>query len=244
MPKVALCYWGICRSTDKTLESIKKYIYTPLKNNNYDYDVFLHTFSINRTYKNKRSDEPPVQLNNDLYKLLEPKDYIIEDQDTVDQRLNLQAYRTHGDPWNSQFETFDNHIRALYSLYKVTQLYKKQISNYDFVIYLRPDVLFLNELDISWFNILDKPLVLTPDFHLDLPMNDRFAIARPNVGVVYGERFTTALAYSKLKPLHSETFLHTILTNAKIKIIDIAIRFRRVRATGKEIDDGTLPPVK
>jgi hypothetical protein len=241
MPNVAICYWGLCRSTHLTIDSIKTNIYDVLKENGFTYTVYLHTFAINRLYQNKRSQEPPLELDNDLYKLLNPDHYLVEDQDVADLSMGFQAYKTFADPWRSNYETFDNHIRSLYSLNKVTQLYKSNKAAYDYVIYLRPDVLFLNKLNIAWFNI-DTKTVVAPDYHLDLPMNDRFCIAKPDTAVFYGSRYDLALDYSLKNPLHSEWFLYDILKKNQIAIVDIPLRFRRVRATGKIIDDGTHAP--
>jgi len=242
MPHVAICYWGLCRSTYLTVDSIKTNIYDVLTENGYTYTVYLHTFAINRLYQNKRSQEPPLKLDNDLYKLLNPDHYIVEDQDFADLSMGFQAYKTFADPWRSNYETFDNHIRSLYSLNKVTQLYKMKKGTYDYVIYLRPDVLFLNKLDIKWLTMINDKTLLAPDYHIDLPMNDRFCIAKPDTALFYGSRYNLALDYSFKKPLHSEIFLYDILKKNQINVVDIPLRFRRVRATGQTIDDGTHAP--
>jgi hypothetical protein len=243
MPNVAICYWGLCRSTHLTIDSIKQNIYDVLTENGFTYTVYLHTFVINRLYQNKRSQEPPLKLDNDLYKLLNPDHYLVEDQDVADLSIQFKSYRAYGDPWNSNFETFDNHIRSLYSLNKVTELYKDKKAAYDYVIYLRPDVLFLNKLEPKWFDFIkDNKTLLAPDYHLDLPMNDRFCIAKPDAAIFYGTRYGLALDYSWKKPLHSERFLYDVLSKNHIDVLDIPLRFRRVRATGKTIDDGTHAP--
>jgi len=230
MPKAAICFWGLCRSTDKTIDSIITNIYDVLKQNEIDYDVFVHTYSVKTAYTNKRSNESSIELDNDLYLLLNTTNSIIEDKDTVDRTLQFKRYRLHGDPWETKFESLDNHIRALYSLYKVTQMYKENIKNYDIVIYARPDVLFLDPLNPNWFN-LQEGTVISPNDHPDLPMNDRFAIAKPQTALVYGERYSKALHYSKFNQLHSERFLYNVLKDAKIMIIDVPFRFTRIRAS-------------
>ena len=68
--KVALCFWGICRSTDKTIDSIKTNIHNVLKQNNIEYDTYVHTYHLSKPYSNKRAGELPQQLNNYLYILL------------------------------------------------------------------------------------------------------------------------------------------------------------------------------
>ena len=55
--KVALCYWGIARSTDETIESIERHILKPLLDANVDVTVFLHTYTSMIPYTNPRSNE-------------------------------------------------------------------------------------------------------------------------------------------------------------------------------------------
>lgn len=238
--KVAVCFWGLCRSTDHTIESIRTNVFDVLSAAGITYDVLVHTFSLKRLYRNRRSNTIPCMLNNELYKLLNPDRYRIEDQDEVDTRLNLPAYRTKGDPWlhqiKSKYETFDNHIRSLYSLYRVTQLWTQ--GDYDYVLYVRPDVLFLHPLDIRWFN--QEYLVLT-DFHT-FPVNDRFALGTPEKAAVFGERFLNALEFSKTAQLHSETYLDHCLTTARIPILEVPFRFRRVRPMGGVMDNDIKVP--
>ena len=233
--KVALCFWGLCRSTDKVIGSIKQNVYDVLKEAGVDYDVFVHTFSLNRPYKNDRNCEAECMLDNDLYKLLEPTKSIIEDQDEVDTRLNLEIYKTRPNPWKEP-ETFDNHVRSLYSLYKVTQLWKK--GRYDYIIYLRPDVRYLNPIDINWFS--SSHLVLA-DFATH-PVCDRFAIGAPYKAIAFGERYLNALVFSKMRRLHSERFLKYSLMGARIEWLEVPFRFRRVRSDGREVDEDVLPP--
>ena len=207
-------------------------IYNILKEADIKYQVYVHTFYISRPYSNKRAKEPELKLNNELYQLLKPDFFEMDNQDIIDKSLDLIQYKTKSDPWQTNYETFDNHIRALYSLYRVTQLYKEK--DYDYIIYLRPDVLYLNPINLLWLLNNDESINI-PDFH-SYPINDRFAICKKSTAIIYGERFTESLQYSINNNLHSETFLKYILDNANINIKTIPVRFRRVRATG-EIQD-------
>ena len=159
----------------------------------------------------------------------------IRDQNEVDKQLDLTKYRKCGDPWKSKnFETFNNHIRALYSLKQVTELMLSKNICYDRIIFCRPDVKFTKSLNIDYFYQSDNNIIL-PNFH-NYPINDRFAICSVENGKKYGLRFYDAFKYSLKKRLHSETFLNFILSKNKINICKRIIRFKRVRCDGKEID--------
>lgn len=237
--KIAICFWGLCRSTDKIIESLQKNVFEVLTAAGIDYDVFVHTFSIHRVYSNARAGEQGLMLNNSLHTLLNPKEALVEDQDEVDARLDLTAYRSRGDAWVGQgapWQTFENHIRSLYSLNRVTQLWKN--GSYDYVVYLRPDVKYLNPIDVRWFQ--PHYLVMT-DFG-QCPVNDRFALGTPTAAAVFGERFLGALEFSKRQPLHSEKFLDYALRMNRIPTIEVPFRFRRVRATGEECEMNIVAP--
>jgi hypothetical protein len=233
--KVALCFWGICRSTDLTIQSIQTCIFQPLKDAGIDYDIFVHTYTLYRSYSNPRANEQNIQLKNSLWKLLNPTAVLVEDQDDVDKKLDLKKYRKHGSPWCEDINTFntlDNHIRALWSLKQVTSLWTPNKNDYSTVIYLRPDVRFLKPIDIGWLTFTNQYSIRIPNFHLVDGCNDRFAIGSPYVMSKYGTRFDNAWGYSLAKPLHSETFLAYELYRQNISIDLIPFKFIRVRADG------------
>lgn len=235
--KIALCFWGIARSTKHTINSIKTNIYNALKNLNIEYTIFLHSYQIHSFYSNPRAKEFNCLLDNNDWKLIEPDYFFIENQNEVDKNLNLNIYKTHPDPWGTNYQTFNNHIRSLWSLKQVTQLWKKQhdISPFDYIVYLRPDVLYITPLQSIFFNLNENEINL-PYFH-KYPVNDRFSISKPNVAFIYGSRFDSALEFSKYYQLHSERFLNHILQSNKIIPKDIHFLFKRVRATGEIFDD-------
>jgi len=237
---VALCFWGLCRSTDLVLESIERCILEPLRSAGVVVTVYLHTYTLYKPYTNSRSGEFNLQLKNTNWKLLQPNCYSIEDQDTVDKHLHLESYRTKGDPWYDDrtpdsipFSTLDNHIRSLWSLKQVTSLWCKSKENYTRVIYLRPDVRFQTPLKIEWIKDPLASIVLIPDFHHVHKCNDRFAIGEPAAMKVYGGRFDAAYEYSRRMSLHSEKFLYDTMTGKGYVFATIRFRFRRIRADGK-----------
>ena len=235
--KVALCFWGLCRSTHQTISSIEEMIFQSLKEAGIQYDTFVHTYRFFRPYNNIRAEEYSIQLKNTTYKLLQPTYELVEYQDTVDIQLGLEKYRTKGNPWENDdegtFQTLDNHIRSLWSLAQVTRLWKESGQVYDAIVYLRPDVRYLVPLHAGLLTGLSHNTIRVPDFHLIQGCNDRFAIGKPSVMEVYGNRYFQALEYSKKAPLHSETYLAKVLQTAGIKIQHIPFRFQRVRANGR-----------
>lgn len=232
--RVAVCFWGICRSTDSTLPSIETFIYEPLRKAGIEYDVFVHTFSITGRYINKRAKED-TYLNNSLFKLLKPSRYVIEEQEYVDANLDFENFRSKGDAWNNEFQTLDNHIRALYSLSIVSQMWIGQ-GDYDYIIYVRPDVRFKTPIKIDWLSGLSENEIIMPHFHR-LPVNDRFAIAKPTAATIYGMRYLASQKFASKYPLHAETYLDFILKSNGIQEKTVSFPFNRVRVGGEELPD-------
>jgi len=229
---IAICFFGICRSTNYTIDSINQYIFNPLKLMNFNYDIYLHTYTINNIYNNPRANEHNIMLDNDLYKLLNPNIYKIDNQDDIINNINFIKYRSKGDPWDNNYNSLNNLILSLYSLNQVTQLWKNNNKTYDYIIYLRPDVLFLQPLQKSYFDQINNTNIILPNFH-EYPVNDRMAIGTPNIMLKYGERYNTAYDYSLSYKLHAEEYLNYILAINSINIIKINFKFQRIRADGK-----------
>jgi len=231
--KVAVCFWGIARSLNHTLASIQECIFKPLQESGISFDILLHTYIVNNIYENKRAKETCIQLDNDSWKQLNPHKYIIENQEEIYEQLNVLKYRNKGDPWYSNFQTFDNHILALWSLKQVTSLY--DVDQYDYIIYVRPDVKYFKKITEIDFMNLEENVALLPNFHT-YPINDRFCIAKPAAAKKYGNRFDFAYEFSLQNQLHSERFLNWTLEKHSIKYINVHFPFHRVRANGVEID--------
>lgn len=238
--RVALCFWGLCRSTHLIITSLERQVFGMLQNADIEYDVYVHTYSITRPYTNPRSGEYELQLRNSSWKYLKPNSVLIEDQDERDKKIGLIKYRSKGNPWADEesqqelpWHSLDNHLRAIWSLKQVTGLWQASKESYDWIVYLRPDVRYLTPFDIVWFDILGSKDIGCPDFQQIAGCNDRFAVCRPEVAKVYGNRFDNALEYSRQKPLHSETFLAETMTMARVSFVPLAIRFVRIRTDGQ-----------
>ena len=237
--KVAVIFWGLTRSLKYTIDSIRANIFKILEKNSIEYDVFIHTLNINDGYYNPRAKEPKVEklLSDDCIKL-NPTKYCIENQEDVQLSIGLNQYRTKGDPWNtrSEFKTLDNFITAMYSKMKSTQL-SLEHGDYDYYMFVRPDVKYIKPIDIKWFLLANDTTILIPDFHVFYGMNDRAAICTKPVAKIYGLLFPHLLGYSKRYRLHSEQISKRHMDLHNIFIKTIPFRFNRVRINGTISND-------
>jgi hypothetical protein len=150
------------------------------------------------------------------------------------EKINLLSYRTHPDPWDTNYNSVDNFILAQYSKLRLTKMIEKNEINYDYILFMRPDCLYINNLPINFFQLVNNSSIVISNFHLygKIPFNDRFCITNINTYKIYGEVFNLLLDISKIQPLHSETILGEVMTNNNLKIILVAFHFCRGRFNG------------
>ena len=228
---IVLAFWGLTRSLRYTYPSIRKHILDVLRSRGVCYKIVIHTYVVPGLYTNVRAGESGLVLDNEEYKLLSPDEVVVDNQEEVRSRLQLEQYRSQTDPWNNGYQTMDNFILAMYSKMRVTEMISKYSP--DGVIFLRPDVQYLHPLPMP---LLGKDEIAIPRFHLYSGMNDRFAICTRETYLMYGNIFPVLLSYSRHFPLHSETCYARYLKHNKIRIQYVSFTFLRIRATG-EIDE-------
>ena len=232
--KFCICFFGVIGISLKyTIESIKKNIFDILKERDIEYDVFIHNNKISHiTYlgTNKK-----YLIDNLLYKKLNPKKYIETPQIDFDKKYNWEMVFRNGDIHQNNFFSLRNAIREIYSIKKVTQLWKNK-EEYDLYLYLRPDLLYINKLDIELIlqNINKKNLLFTPNWDKHYGLNDRLYFGKYNTILKIANRIDmipelitkTNIAYN------AERFLKQIVNKYKINTIDIQLKGLRVRANG------------
>jgi hypothetical protein len=243
-PRVALVFWGMTRALNYTIGSIEKHIFLPLEAANVTWDVYMHTYRMRGNYSNTRNGVLNIQLNYTEYQLLKPTVYRIDSQDRVDAWLHWRDYSHKGDPWDNDFLSLRNSLRALYSQMVATLLVAASGKHYNAVVLLRPDVLFLNDLNATLLTHVQANTAYLPDFGQYGGLNDRFAFGTPDAMYIYGTRYMHALQYSTSHQLHSESYVRDYLQYSKLSAVEVPIRFLRFRATGKaDPQDAPFVPI-
>jgi len=241
---VALCFYGIARSLNYALESIKNNILSVLQKNNVIYKIFFHTYTIEGIYHNPRAWEKNIKLDNELYKLLNADYLQVDDDSKIRKELKLDDYKTKPDIfWKKKHLTTDFFILGQYSKQQSYKMVKNSGIHFDNIIYLRPDVKYHTPFDMNFFDLVNDNTICMPDFQLwgyndKYPqVNDRFSICNWKNYHIIGDSFSKLLQYSKSKSLHSETYLIWILVSNNIKWKYIRFNFTRIRANGFIIDE-------
>ena len=246
--KIAICFWGLTRNLKHTHESIQQHILHVLKSHDIEYKIFMHTYVFYTSYDNPRAaqegevdEDGEIKLDFEEYKLLDPDFVQIDNQDKIKYEIDLFKYRSQKDPWDSDYISLDNFLCAMYSKKQLGMMVEKSDIDFDYVLYLRPDIQYLNDFNIDYFSLTTETHVCTPNFHLFPKLNDRLCLLKACNHLQYSQMFDLMYEYSVHRELHSETFQYYVMTQAfKWKIVYIPFHFNRVRANGKILDDARV----
>lgn len=239
--KIAVIFWGITRSLKYTHSTIKENIFNVFDDNNIDYDTFFYTYSINEPYINVRAKEKVDEFDNKQHEYINFDNFNMIPQEIVKKELNVDNYKSKRDPFENNYSSVENSVLTFYSKKKSFEMVKKSGKKYTHFLFIRPDVNYLNKIDIQWFKDCDNNSIMIPIFHqFHFKFNDRMALCSNfEIAKAYGECFDGFLNFSKEYPAHSETFVrHYLVTKiTNLNIISIPFYFNRVRYDGTILND-------
>ena len=194
MTDVAICYFGLTRSTKKIFQTHHDNIFNVLKSNNYNYDVFMHTWTTNDNLVNDKL--PGVPIDYEEYKLLNPTYYEIDDQYEFLNSIDFSQYfYNNGDyEWNPSL--IRNHLCALESQKRVTNMVLNTGKKYKSILYVRPDVRIDTEFNIQFLDLKPREIAIPNREHFE-GYNDRFAIVNYEDCSKYGKRIDEIVEFRK-----------------------------------------------
>jgi hypothetical protein len=235
---VAICYYGMTRSLKSTYKSHENFLFNILKANYIRYEIFMHTWNtgIYNIIGDKVSDVP---IDYEQYKVLNPNYYQINNQNEFINTINLEDYfnndlytangNTSKGDWNPKLIL--NHLCSLESIKRVTKLVEdSDVSRFDTVIYIRPDIQLLNEFSMNWFIYFNPTQLMLLNYDHNEGYNDKFAVLHLENYKAYGYRIDTIKEFHKTKGrITPEKFVkYTVLRNYKqIKFIDLQVKIIR-----------------
>jgi hypothetical protein len=191
---VAVAYFGMTRSTRFVYESHHKKLFEVLRDNDIVFDAYIHSW---KTDKNVVwFDDINIPNDYEEYTLLNPTGYQLDDQEEFLKTINMddyfkkELYAQHGGDspheWHPQL--IQNHICALESQKRVTEMCEKANVKYDYIIYIRPDVQIHDPFPVECLNSMkeDEIAILNKD-HFE-GYNDKFAVVPFQSCGRYGKR--------------------------------------------------------
>ena len=161
--------------------------------------------------------------------------------DIADSAYNLTALLARGDPWpDNPRLSLRYYARQLHSLHRVTSLWEARAARYSWVLYLRPDLRFLSDLDLPRLRAFlhhapDQEAIATPGFAKWGGLNDRLAFGPPSAMLAYGRRgeaLERYVAVTQRRPC-AEAYLAHYLAGHGVTAVDSEVRFQRIRADGR-----------
>ena len=239
MVKIAICYWGMTRSTKYVYNSHINNLFNVFKSNNIDYDIFMHTWKTGVNGQNIGLNYCNFLVDYEEYKLLNPNFYKIDNQDDFLHRLNFEdyfnkeLYELYGDSYYEWIpQLIRNHLCALESQKRVYNMVVESNNCYDYIVYIRPDVEILNPIDINWINS-DFDIILPNYYHYE-GLNDRFAIIHFDNAVKYSTRIDEIIEFrKKCGRIVSEKYVKYIVDNYYPNVQFINFIMRIIRPNGQ-----------
>jgi hypothetical protein len=235
---VAICYYGMPRSIKSVYKSHQQFLFNVFKDNYMRYEIFMHTWDIGKynIIKDKITDVP---VDYQEYKLLNPKYYQIDNQKEFVNTINIEDYfssdlyakngNTVKGEWNPKL--IYNRICSLESIKRVTMMVEiTNISRFDAIIYIRPDMLLNNEFSLNWFIYFNPGQLMLLNYDHNEGYNDKFAVLHLENYKAFGYRIDKLKEYrEKMGRITPEKFLkYIVLRNYKqIKFIDLDVKIIR-----------------
>ena len=233
--RIAIIFFGLTRTLEKTIDSLKTNLFAPLEEACVSYDVFIHTYKINGPYRNAWSGENVDNYHNEDVEILNPKYLLFDDQETIEKSIDFSEYYKKLGSWSKQLSPeltrylIKNMCLALYSKKQITMLFDEHIDDYDYAMIIRPDTKLHNKIDVSYFNELNESNIIIPEKDQWSGCNDRICLGKPNVVSYYGKLFDDLKEYSENKSIISEVYLLDKLNEKSINIIQKNIDYNNIR---------------
>jgi hypothetical protein len=160
MPKIAICYWGMTRSTKLIYKSHIEKLYINLKKDDIAFEVFMHTWETENNINIIWENICNIPIDYNEYKLLNPNYYKVEKQIDFLNTINIEnyfdekLYNIYGgdtpNEWRPQL--IKNHLCALESQKRCYNLVldSSQGKKYKYIMFVRPDMLIQNNIDCNF----------------------------------------------------------------------------------------------
>jgi hypothetical protein len=233
--KVAIIFFGLTRTLNKTIHSLQENLFKPLNENSMNYDIFMHTYKIFGPYHNMWSGENTDNYNNeDVEEILHPKYLISDNQETIANSIDFNEYYKNLGNWTDMSEEVTKYLiknmcLALYSKKQITLLFDKYINEYDYAIIIRPDTLLHSKININEFYNLNDNNIIVPEKDWFWGCNDRMCIGRPSIISYCGKLFDHLQPYSEHTSIISERFFLDKLKEKSVNIIKNNIEYENLR---------------
>lgn len=237
--KIAICYYGLTRSTRFVYESHFLNLFDSLKDINIDYKIFIHTWKVESHMNRVWGDVIDMPPDYEEYKLLQPHYYKIDEQKLFTEQINFsdyfnrELYERYGGDTHYEWrpELIMNSLCSLESQKRVYEMVKESGEEFDFIMFVRPDVMFTNKFDAT---------ILNTDFDVIIPGYDHwegynalFAILQFNKSSPYAYRINEIIDFRKNHGrVVAEKYLKFIIDKYYSKLHFVNFQMKIIRPNG------------
>ena len=238
MPKVCICFYGLVhRSLPHTIDSIEQNIFNVLKENNIEYDTYVHTWDASYAHS-PRSDEIEIPIDPSCCSLLHASELVKEPYDDM---IKLVNYKRYNDVWRDKYVTIVNWLNEIQSIKKVTTLWQPKKDEYTLYLYLRPDLKYHTPLPIKYLQEhlqgnVDKPVFFKTDWAGSGGILDYTGIGNYKGIIKWANRIDT---WSKFATENAEKHVQWVLKDqTRCRLVSLPMLFSRVRSNKKIEKEG------
>lgn len=235
--KIAIAFFGIPRNSSVCFPSILENIYKSVKGS--EVRSFYHFYKQNKVVSARSGEDSELVSSN--YVFFNDMDGVLEDPGRCLLKWNFENIKSFGDTWKDDYSSIRNLIHQLNSLYEVTELIENSQYNPDVVLFVRPDLLYHDEIPrhcLLGAN-RDGKSVYIPNWQWWNGLNDRFSICGKDIYRAYGKRVLDMQDFciKNNRSIHSERLLKYSLLKSKAKIKVLTSTASRVRVSGLIVDE-------
>lgn len=222
---IAICYFGLTRSTKKVYNTHFENLFDVLKEHNINYEVFMHTWETLDGKQNTRGKNyTKTDIDYNEYKLLKPDHYKIDIQDdflkSIDfskffyqNTYNKYKYDKVKGEWKPKL--IKNHLCALESQKRVLKMVNT--NKFDKIMFVRPDVMINKKINVNQILNMKKHTIIIPFGDNYEGYNDRFAICTWRNAHEYGSRIDEIADFRKKNGrIVSEKYVKYIIDKYKM----------------------------
>jgi hypothetical protein len=240
--RVAICYWGLTRSTRLHYRTHAKHLSKPLLLAGAEIKTYIHVWE--PSSEEGRVCGARARSRQEAY-LLQPDSFLIEDQQPFLRSIDFSdyfrrdLYEKHGD---SEYEWHPhmvrNHLCALESLRRVYAMASSDESGHDFVLFVRPDMELRGHFPVESVRQCGPEDILICDNSHHEGYNDRFAGTWFARGAHYANRIAGLADYRrKVGRIVSEKYVRHIVDLHFASPFFISFPMRRMRADGRKLQN-------
>jgi hypothetical protein len=230
-------FFGLTRSLQQTIGSIRTGFLEPLAAPEFKTMRAGH-FNLPKLIDNPRSEEFGIEPDRREAALLDLDLCWVEPQDDacIAEQTAIAAH--YPDGFGDQGRSLANLCHQLRSLSHLWSLLEMLgVESEDLVLLLRPDLLYIDTLDLeAHLRLLleDRADLVVPAWQSWGGLNDRFAFCTGRAARVYANRIQDfASGCATMGTMHAEGFLAVTAARHKLRVATTPFRAVRLRANGK-----------